>query len=181
VSSSVRFNYYHRLTRTQQSIYRKSDAVRTVHLPRHAALSPIVAEIESSLSKGEQAAIQRACQALAGELANRFGVPPVQVVVLATRPVLRDGADLYGLYEPAENGKPVTVSVWMRTSQRKKVVAFRTFLRTLVHEFCHHLDYEFFKLAETFHTAGFYQRESSLMRQLLAPTNGEDVSMFSRD
>jgi hypothetical protein len=54
-------------------------------------------------------------------------------------------------------------------AQRKQVVAFRTFLRTLVHELCHHLDYELFKLAETFHTEGFYKRESSLVNQLAGP------------
>jgi hypothetical protein len=48
------------------------------------------------------------------------------------------------------------------------VVAFKTFLRTLVHEVCHHLDYELFRLAETFHTEGFYKRESTLTAALLA-------------
>ena len=55
----------------------------------------------------------------------------------------------------------------MRTASREQVVKFRTFLRTLVHEACHHLDYELFKLAETFHTQGFYNRESALVRELL--------------
>ena len=47
-------------------------------------------------------------------------------------------------------------------------MAFKSFLRTLVHEFAHHLDYEHFKLPETFHTEGFYRRESSLANALLA-------------
>ena len=41
-------------------------------------------------------------------------------------------------------------------------------IRTLVHELCHHLDYELFALEETFHTEGFYKRESSLSNALLA-------------
>jgi hypothetical protein len=45
-------------------------------------------------------------------------------------------------------------------------VAFRSLTRTLIHEFCHHLDYEFFRLEETFHTEGFYKRESSLANAL---------------
>ena len=40
----------------------------------------------------------------------------------------------------------------MRTAQREQVVKFRTFLRTLVHEVVHHLDYELYRLEETFHT-----------------------------
>jgi hypothetical protein len=55
----------------------------------------------------------------------------------------------------------------MRTAQRAQVVAFRTFLRTLLHELGHHLDYELFELEETFHTEGFYKRESSLFNQLV--------------
>jgi hypothetical protein len=34
------------------------------------------------------------------------------------------------------------------------------------HSLCHHLDYELYKLPETFHTEGFYKRESSLLHQL---------------
>ena len=50
----------------------------------------------------------------------------------------------------------------------RQVVKFRTFLRTLLHELCHHLDYELLDLADSFHTEGFYKRESSLLRQLLS-------------
>ena len=41
-------------------------------------------------------------------------------------------------------------------------------MRTLIHELCHHLDYELYALEETFHTEGFYKRESSLVAALLA-------------
>jgi hypothetical protein len=60
------------------------------------------------------------------------------------------------------------ITVWMRTAQRRQVVAFRTFLRTVVHEVCHHRDYELFALEETFHTEGVYKRESALAKALLA-------------
>ena len=73
-----------------------------------------------------------------------------------------------GLYEPDEvTGGVARITVWMRTAQKEQVVKFRTFLRTLLHEVCHHLDYEYYKLTETFHTQGFYTRESALMRELL--------------
>jgi hypothetical protein len=47
------------------------------------------------------------------------------------------------------------------------VVAFRTFLRTLLHEFCHHLDYTLLGLQDSFHTEGFFRRESGLFSQLV--------------
>lgn len=48
------------------------------------------------------------------------------------------------------------------------MVAYRTFLRTLLHELGHHLDYELYRLEESFHTQGFYKREASMFRQLEA-------------
>jgi hypothetical protein len=55
----------------------------------------------------------------------------------------------------------------MRTARHRRVVAFRTFLRTLLHEAGHHLDYTYLKLAHSFHTEGFFKRESSLFYQLV--------------
>lgn len=55
----------------------------------------------------------------------------------------------------------------MRTARQRRVVAFRTFLRTLLHELCHHLDYQLLRLPDSFHTEGFYKRESSLFHQLM--------------
>ena len=70
--------------------------------------------------------------------------------------------------EVRRDGRLPCITVWMRTVQKKQVVAFKTFLRTLIHEVCHHLDYDLFALEETFHTEGFYKRESALVAALLA-------------
>ena len=110
--------------------------------------------------------MQAACQDLIDALVAGYRVPPIRVRVLAQRPA-DDGGELHGLYEPDDAGTPARITVWMRTAARKDVVAFKTFLRTLVHELCHHLDYELYKLPETFHTEGFYKRESSLVNALL--------------
>jgi hypothetical protein len=75
---------------------------------------------------------------------------------------------LHGLYVPTQGRTPAVITVWMRTAQRRQVVAFRSFLRTLLHEICHHIDYELFLLEESYHTEGFYKRESSLFHQLTA-------------
>jgi hypothetical protein len=56
----------------------------------------------------------------------------------------------------------------MRTAQRRTSSRSRRSCARLIHELCHHLDYEMFELAETFHTEGFYKRESSLVNALLA-------------
>ncbi len=110
--------------------------------------------------------MQTASQALIDALVAGYRVPRIRVRVLAKRPA-DDSGELHGLYEPDEGATPARISVWMRTAARRDVVAFKTFLRTLIHELCHHLDYELYKLPETFHTEGFYKRESTLVAALL--------------
>ena len=85
--------------------------------------------------------------------------------VLAIRPSSRYG-ELHGLYTN-DPPRPPRIQVWMRTARHRRVVAFRTFLRTLLHEVGHHLDYHHLKLADSFHTEGFFKRESSLFYQLV--------------
>ena len=123
--------------------------------------------IRAHLAAGDRAALERACQALCDPLTRAYRVPPLAVRVLARRPS-DDFGELHGLYEPGAAGDRARITVWMRTAAREQVVAFRSFLRTLVHELAHHLDYELFALAESFHTEGFYQRESGLANALLA-------------
>jgi hypothetical protein len=126
-----------------------------------------VALIRQGLDRDDRHAVQAASQALIDALVAGYRVPRIRVRVLAQRPADETG-ELHGLYEPDDEGEPARISVWMRTAARRDVVAFKTFLRTLVHELCHHLDYELYKLPETFHTEGFYKRESTLANALLA-------------
>ncbi|HET7342771.1 MAG TPA: DinB family protein [Methylomirabilota bacterium] len=110
-------------------------------------------------------AVQRATDRLIRGLTDALGVTPVKVQVLAARPHAKWG-ELHGLYT-AERGKTPTIQLWMRTAKQRRVVAFRTYLRTLLHEVGHHLDYTLLRLRDSYHTEGFYKRESSLFRQLV--------------
>ncbi len=166
------FPYYDRLSPARQRIYRQSDAIEAIPLPDVAALAAMVRPIEVALEAANREATERACQALVNTVNVQMRTPPIRVRVLAKRPS-DDYGELHGLYEPEDGGKPAVISVWMRTAQKDQVVKFRTFLRTLIHEVCHHLDYEHFKLAETFHTEGFYKRESALLTALAGPAPGK--------
>jgi hypothetical protein len=160
------FSYYARLSRPQQAVYRKSDEIVEVRLPQPAALHPAVAALTAALATEDRARVQRATERLIGDLTDALGVPPVRVEVLAARPHAKWG-ELHGLYT-AERGKPPTIQLWMRTAKQRRVVAFRTYLRTLLHEVGHHLDYALLRLRDSYHTEGFYKRESSLFHQLVA-------------
>jgi uncharacterized damage-inducible protein DinB len=159
------FAYYARLSRAQQTVYRKSDGVTEMRLARPAELHPLVAILETALRAEERAATQVATERLIRGLTDALGVPPVRVEVLAARPHAKWG-ELHGLYT-ATRGQPPKIQLWMRTAKQKRVVAFRTFLRTLLHEVGHHVDYTLLRLPDSFHTEGFYKRESSLFYQLV--------------
>jgi len=161
------FAYYDRLSPARKRIYRRSDAIETLDLPPEVRGGPIVAALRAALERDDRRTVRAAGQALVDALAHGYRVPPIRVRMLAQRPS-DDTGELHGLYEPEDGATPARITVWMRTAQRTQVVKFRTFLRTLVHEVCHHLDYELFELPETFHTEGFYKRESSLAKALLA-------------
>ena len=160
------FSYYNRLTDAQKRTYRKSDEIHVVPLPNGYALQPLVSILSSALPGGDRVLAEDLCQKIARGITDTLETPFVQVHVLAARPHSSWG-ELHGLYEPEREKRPAVITLWMRTAKRRQVVAFRSFLRTLLHEICHHLDYEFFNLSESFHTEGFYQRESSLFKQLV--------------
>lgn len=158
------FAYYRRLSPVQRKIYRRSDEIASIRLRRASALHPAVHALAEALQEEDKTRTQTLCQRLADGITSSLNVPTVRVEVLTVRPH-DDWGELHGLYSPAE-GRRARVQLWMRTVQHKRVVAFKTFLRTLLHELCHHLDYELLNLPDSFHTEGFYKRLSSLSHQL---------------
>lgn len=162
----MRFSYYDRLSDRHKAIYRRSDEVPALVVPAAADLRPAVTELGEALARDDRSAVERAVDRLLRGIAEQLGIPVARVSVLAVRPSARWG-ELHGLYTRDE-GRPAQIQLWMRTARHKRVVAFRTFLRTVLHELGHHVDYEHLKLGESFHTEGFFRRESSLFHQLVA-------------
>ena len=160
------FSYYNRLTRAGRQVYKQSDAITSIRLSNLPMLSKLVMGLRAVLEKGHRGQTQAFSQETVTALTTHLKIAPVRVEVMSTRPSKHWG-ELHGLYTPKEVGQSASIRVWMRTAQRRQVVAFRTFLRTLLHELCHHLVYELFHLADSLHTEGFYKRESSLLYQLL--------------
>lgn len=164
----MRFDYYRSLGASERRTYDASDKITRVALPRLAHHQRLARELETALGSEDRRKVNDACSALCSSILRALGSPGVDVHVLAVRPKNAEG-ELHGLYTREADGSS-QIEVWMRTSELKKVVRFRTFLRTLLHELCHHLDFTLFRLTDTYHTEGFFKRESSLVRQLLPPT-----------
>lgn len=158
------FAYYENLSPEAQAIYRQSDARSAIRLPRNPALRRHVDELRLALEGADRAAVESTSQAIAAEIAEALHVEPPGVKVLEARPRIQ-GGELHGLYTEVDD-EPWIV-LWMRTRAHEQVVAFRTFLRTLLHEILHHLDFTLLDLPISFHTLGFFRRESSLFHQLV--------------
>lgn len=160
-----RFAYYDRLSAKDKATYRASDAIPDVPLPDVAALQALVHHVDTALSTGKRVRVAKAVTALIGALLGQLGAPPLKVHVREVRPDLED-AELHGLYTFAVGDQPPRLEVWMRTRALAKVVKLRTFIRTVIHEVLHHLDVTVFALEDSFHTEGFFRRESSVVRAL---------------
>lgn len=159
-----RFAYYRRLNAGDRAIYRQSDRLPVPALGDPRRFARPTKRVEQRLRRRDRVGLRRALHELLESLCEVLEVRRPTIRVLTVRPSSAE-EELHGLYEREEGKRPV-IKVWMRTATRGDVVRFRTFLRTVLHELCHHLDYELYTLADSFHTEGFFRRESALMRQL---------------
>ena len=166
-----RLSFYRRLSAEQKREYDRSDARKSLPLASDVALgataNEIVAALESGSTKRVAAVAQRLsdgiCAALAARSRARASSQP-RIKVLRTRP-RRGQSEFHGLYTRFVNGD-CEIRVWMLTAAHGQIVKPRTFLRTLLHEICHHVDMTLLDLPSSLHTLGFHARESSLLRAL---------------
>ena len=124
-------------------------------------LAAIAKSIETAMKTGQTANVRRACADFVRIASQFYEVPDCNIRVLAARPLkVREQwtMELFGDYAP----ETMVIRVWMRTAVRKEITSFGTFLSTLCHEFCHHLDFQKFKFADSWHTRGFYERAAVL-------------------
>jgi hypothetical protein len=159
-------------------LWERSNAITAIRVPPSPRLNALAARLAESLTLGDRARVQAASQALLDAYCLMLRVPRLQVQVESVRPT-NDYGELHGLYRPGNGRTHDRVQVWMFTARRGQVVAFKTFLRTLLHELGHHLDYEYLKLPGSLHTEGFYRRENSLFYAALPRSVAADVENVS--
>lgn len=147
--------------KTLLAAFTESDRICTVELPQDGALRAIAKSIESAIKDGTTANVRRQCLEFLETASRFYKVPDCGVRVLAARPLrVRENwsSELFGDYAP----ETMLIRVWMRTAIRKEITSFGTFLSTLCHEFCHHLDFQRFGFPDSWHTRGFYERTAAL-------------------
>ena len=162
-------NFRHRLSPSQRRVYDRSNAMSSIRLkvsPRLAravSLLPVALSGDFSSEAERRRKVNKVAQVVCDEVCKAMRVSSPKVLVKGKRPI-RNSDEYHGLY--TSEGESHEITVWMYTAKRQDVVAPRTLLRTLLHEVLHHLDYSALKLEESFHTDGFFKRESSLVHQL---------------
>jgi len=139
----------------------ESDRIKTLDLPQNGCWKTCAKAIESAMKAGTSADVRRACADFLAATSEFYRTPTCAVRVLAARPLrVRENwaTELFGDYNP----ETMLIRVWMRTAVRKEITSFGTFLSTLCHEFCHHLDFQRFGYPDSWHTRGFYERTAAL-------------------
>jgi hypothetical protein len=159
------FPYYDSLSDAKKRIYRKSDAIETIPVRNPGAIHRVTVKLKESLEHDRRRDVARHASGICRLVCEGLGAETLIVRIRSRRPLSSD-EELQGLYERTE-GEPSVLTVWMRTAAKGQVVAFKSFIRTVLHELCHHIDYAYFGLADSLHTEGFFRRESSLYRQVV--------------
>jgi len=159
--------YFYRLSAHAQRIYLRSEEIDRFDLAAGRDAHIRAGALMAALGGGSVARTESAAQDLVTELCRLLGVRRVTVEVKGVRPHNARG-ELHGIFYPSAP----RIVLWMRTARRHEVVRPKTFLRTLMHELGHYLDYSLLRLGESYHTRGFFKRESFLVHTLYPPDEG---------
>jgi hypothetical protein len=138
-----------------------SDLLQTLPLPNTDELTTVAGAIAIAIKAGDVKQVSRSCDEFLIAASEFYRVASCTVRVFAARPLRvreRSRVELFGDY----HADTKAIRVWMRTAIRKDLTSFGTFLSTLCHEFCHHLDLHRFGFCDSWHTRGFYQRAAVL-------------------
>ncbi len=142
--------------------FRASDQLAMLELPLDDRMRGPAKAIKAAMRTEELRSVRKACTEFLAAAADFYQVSKPAIRVLASRPlrVYESGwaSELFGDYDLETK----RIRVWIRTAVRKQITSPGTFLSTLVHELCHHLDYEKFVVRDSPHTRGFYERTAAL-------------------
>ena len=140
----------------------ESDELCALEVPADDRLRAAANAIDLAMKSGSNSAVREACDEFLRVTSGFYQVAQPQIRVLSARPVrVREGGWASELFGDYDRGKMV-IRVWMRTAVRKQRTSLGTFLSTLCHEFCHHLDAQRLGFRDTPHTRGFYARTAVL-------------------
>lgn len=152
----------------KQSNYDYSNSVTKVKIPISQETSDLARGLLNVLEYEER---QNLSEQLLDELCDLAGVEIVEFNLIDANQIhrKRDGKIVmkrYGSYKISEK----IISIHHRTAARGQVLAAKSYLDTLLHEWLHHYDFKKLKL-NSIHSRGFYLRLNDLKSKLQIPIN----------
>ncbi len=151
--------------RAEKDEYSRSDDMRAVNLPPAEPFRSYALQLKDALAAEDRKAVLVASRLLIYALSDFYQVKRPSVRILSVRPQETQGEwifQTFGDYNP----ETLLIRLFMKTAVQKKTSSYGTFLSTLVHEFCHHLDVVSLELPNTFHTRGFFERVAVLYHHI---------------
>jgi hypothetical protein len=145
----------------KRSSYRKSQSLEAPEFSLTPRCLDKASALHLAMTGKDERAIARASQQFVTALCRASGVPDKIVTVAGKRQSTGRG-EIHGLCEM--NGR---ITIYLYTAKRGLMVAFKTYLKTLIHEFMHHYDWKGLKI-QSMHTAGFYKRVNHVYKHVLA-------------
>ncbi|UCF79565.1 MAG: hypothetical protein JSW03_04795 [Candidatus Eiseniibacteriota bacterium] len=161
----MRFPYYDNLSAAKKKIYRRSDAIGSIPVKSPGRVHPVTRKLKKALEDSRSRDVAKHASEICRLVCESLNTEALVVRIKSRRPS-SSVEELQGLYERT-GGKRAVLTVWMKTAAKGQVVAFKSFMRTVLHELCHHIDYTYFGLDDSLHTEGFFKREASLFRQIV--------------
>lgn len=147
--------------RTDKAEYDRSDEMKALELPPEEPARSYALQLKQALIDEDKKAVLAASKLLLNCFADFYQVKRPAVKILSVRPQETSGEWVYQTYGDYDTGT-MLIRLFLKTAIQKKTSSYGTFLSTLVHEFCHHLDCVSLELPNTFHTRGFYERVALL-------------------
>lgn len=152
----------------ERRAYRASDRAPMIDLLPARTIRPLFVAIQRAMVGGLCSEVRSATEDALEHLSDHESVRVPRVRVLARRPriVLApfEVTEVHGYYDSITE----RMTLWLRTPTTGQVTSYRGFVNTLLHEFCHHLDFVKLGWAPSFHTRGFFARVDALYHHVLA-------------
>jgi hypothetical protein len=132
----------------------ESERLRTLDLPQDGYFLTPPKSIEAAMNGGTTADVRRACADFFQPYRNSTDYRNAAFACLQPDRCesARTGPQSFSVI--TLHSRNELIRVWMRTAVRKQVTSFGTFLSTICHEFCPHLDFQHFGFRDSWHTRG---------------------------
>ena len=157
--------YYDSLSAAKKRIYRRSDSIESIPVKSPDCIHPVTIKLKKSLEDNKRRDVAKHASEICRLVCEGLDTEALTVKISSRRPS-SSAEELQGLYERTE-GETSVLTVWMKTAAKGQVVAFKSFIRTVLHELCHHIDYTYLNLDDSLHTEGFFKREAFLYKQIV--------------